>query len=149
MLTTQLIDVLTNLPLDMSTKQRLFVTSDGCIRPDELPSFIRPVMHAWAGGFSRTALTLRLYEIVNSLVQFEKISSSCMLPYLRYYQKTGVVSASVDVCLVHVGIVLGSMSCFRRLIDHIMDLYSIDLVMLHSITHETTQRLSDLQKQYK
>jgi hypothetical protein len=145
---SRLIDVLTHLPQSIHPTQRLFVDTHGHIQSDNLPSFMRPILQFLNGGFSRSALVLRLYELSNCLVRFTSDASSCVLPHIQFFQNTGIVLSSVDVCLFHIRSILEHMDSFTRIIDHVRNIYSLDLVLLQTSVCETKKRLSDLYTQY-
>jgi hypothetical protein len=146
--TTQLMDVMNNLPRTILSTQRLFVDLNGQIQIDTSPSFMRPILQFCTGRFSRDALVLRLYELSTGLVRFETSASSCLTPHILSYQKTGVILSSVDVYMFHIGNILHNRGTRLRIIDHVSTMYSLDVVLMQTIVCQTTQRLSYLHMQY-
>ena len=113
------------------------------------PWIVRPLFQLWLSGYCRRALIQRLYDLSTELFHFERAARRRVLPYVYSYRTSGTVLASVDVCLGHIDVVLASMETLLALIEHMVHLYAIDLVLLQTSICTTTQKLSNLQVQYR
>lgn len=148
-MSSTLLDVLQHLPQSISSRQRLFVDHTGNIRVDQSPWMVRPLFQFWSGRYCRRALIQRLYDLSTELFHFERAARRRVVPSIPSYRRSGTVLASVDVCLCHIGIVLASMETLLSLIAHMVQHYAVDLVLLQTNICTTTQKLTELQLEYR